>query len=117
MIDVEVKSSAGKALVIAEREFAQLPGRMLFLANEGAQWLKDGDPYTDRTGNLRVSTQALLTDGSFGGGDVVVVLEMDEHYASYVKKAGWSNFDDAVATVSQEIDAGIRAMGLRITRA
>lgn len=97
----------------AEEEFAKLHDYMLEIATFGADYLKDTDPYQDRTGNLRAGTQALLVSEA---PEIRVELEMDTEYASYVVGLGYSNFDEAADKVEREIGKAITGIGRRITR-
>jgi len=106
-----MSSEAAEALARATRELKKLPRNMLNLASQGATHLQRTDPYQNRTGNLRAGTQALLT---YAGDAVVVDLEMDEYYASFVNRLGFSSFDSVADTVKDEITKGISAMGEKI---
>ena len=94
----------------AEREFGQLHDNILEIAEWGAEQLRENDPYQNRTGNLRKSTDAM----SSGQGAKSVILEMGMDYASYVANLGYSDFDNVSDTVDRMIDRGINAMLRRI---
>lgn len=83
------------------------------VANEGAQELVATDPYTDRTGDLRGSTAAVVMSA---GSEIVVSLEMGMHYASYVNARGFSNFDAVSNDTVRAMRNAIDALGRRITR-
>lgn len=86
---------------------------MLALAQEGATQLQQTDPYTNRTGNLRGSTQAVLV---VSGATIIVDLEMAEEYASYVERLGWSNFGEVSTQIAKQMDRSIARMGRRLGR-
>lgn len=106
---VRVTSSAEKLAELAEAEFRRLPAEMLAVAEAGAKELRDNDPYQNRTGNLRRGTQALLV---VTGGEVRVDLEMDESYASFVAKRGYSHF----ARVSKATKLAMDRLVKRVAR-
>ena len=112
MITVTMTSEAPQALAKAVRAFRGLSRNMLNIASQGAEHLQRTDTYQNRTGNLRAGTQALMT---LRGDAIIVDLEMDEHYASYVNRLGFSGFDHVAETVRDNIDEGIRAMGEKVT--
>lgn len=84
---------------------------MLDLAQQGAEVLRSTDPYQDRTGDLRESTEAVIDQS---GDPVIVVLRMGEDYASFVKRLGYSNFDDVSEEVKRQMDDGMRTVRRRI---
>jgi len=94
----------------AEREFDRLHSDILEIADWGAAQLREHDSYTDRTGDLRKSTDAF----SSGHAAKSVNLEMGMHYASYVHNLGYSDFDEVAELVERQIDRGIDAMLRRI---
>ena len=74
--------------------------RMAEIAEDAAEELRNTDPYTDRTGDLRASTQAIP---AIGGSESGVTLEMGEHYASYVNRRGFSRWDEVSKAAREEI--------------
>jgi len=84
---------------------------MLDLASQGAEHLRQTDTYQNRTGHLRAGTQAIM---HYAEDAVIVELEMDEFYASFVNRLGFSGFDEVAETVRTEIGKGIAAMGEKI---
>lgn len=72
----------------AERQLGRTATAMLTIAERGAQQIRDGDTYQDRTGDLRAATKAfILRDDSALR---AVVLGMFQSYASFVERRGFS---------------------------
>ena len=86
---------------------------MLALAQVGAEQLQQTDPYTNRTGNLRGGTQAVLV---VNGATIVVDLEMAEDYASYVEALGYSNFGEVSSQVAKLMDRSMARVGTKLGR-
>ncbi len=108
---VRHSGQTAKIVAKAEAEFSALGDRMLAVAETAAAGAKAGDPYQDRTTNLRKSTQALRTSV---GDPIVIELEMDMPYASYVVGLGYSFFPDHAEFARQIIAEGIASMKRRI---
>lgn len=73
------------------------------IAGNAAYRLREGDTYKDRTGDLRRSTHAELSVS--GNGDAIIELLMEMHYASYVKRLGFSQFDEEALRALRRIRA------------
>lgn len=112
MFRVRHRSTSQQASALAISELRLLAKRMLEIATQGADRLKEVDDYQNHTWALRTGTQALLDDGPV----ITVTLEMDTEYASYVKKLGFSEFDSVSKIVARDIRTGIAFMGRKITR-
>lgn len=97
------KSQARTLANRARKAFGALPGRMEEIAGNAALRLRERDTYQDHTGDLRRSTEVLLS--LEGNGDAVIELVMDMPYASFVKRLGFSGFDEEALRASQRIKA------------
>lgn len=84
-----------------QKRFQQLPIDLQNAARLGAQYEKQNKTYTDRTGRLKQSTIGKLISRRLGF--IEGYVEMGMPYASYVKRRGFSAFDDAVARTRQAI--------------
>lgn len=73
------------------------------IAGNAAFRLRQTDPYTDRTGNLRRSTEAELSIS--GNGDAIIELVMGMYYASFINKLGYTRFDEEALRALQRIRA------------
>jgi len=68
-------------------------------------------PYTDRTGNLTASIEALPAQGSVRGGDLTASVVAGEDYASYVDRGRFAFLVPAAERVERELaDAAERAL-------
>lgn len=85
----------------AERQLGRTAPTMLAIAKRGAQQIRDGDTYQDRTGNLRAATKAfILRDDSSVR---IVVLGMFQLYASFVERRGFSIINRVGPRVARNI--------------
>lgn len=74
-------------------------------------------PYTDRTGNLTASIEALPAQGSVRGGDLRATVVAGEEYASYVDSGRFRYLLPAAERVEGELaDAADRALAAATTR-
>jgi hypothetical protein len=108
-----VKSDAASKARLARRELSRLWRTMEDVAEGGAEELRATDPYTDRTGDLRKNTAAIVAQA---GAEIVVSLEMGMHYASYVNALGYSNFDQVTDQTKMAMRHAIAALKRRITQ-
>lgn len=68
-------------------------------------------PYTDRTGNLTASIEALPAQGSARGGDLRAAVVAGEEYASYVDQGRFAFLLPAAERVEGDlVDAAERAL-------
>lgn len=93
----DVKAFTARAL----DGFDGIPMVALGFVEAGADALRSGDPYQNRTGDLRRSTQAVNISDDPNAWEFE--LEMGEDYASFVQDAGFSRFDDVGEVVAAEI--------------
>lgn len=109
---VRMTTDAFDLSAAADETFDAFPGLLNALVAEGAASLREGDPYTDRTGTLRRETKAEMGEGSDGllSSEVRVHLVMDTPYASYVKNLGYSHFDEVAAEIEEQFADGVHAI-------
>ncbi len=109
---VRVSSRAEAKAARAEDEFARLPAALEAIAEFHAEYLRDTDSYHDRSGDLRAHTVGRIVDA--GADAVTVELVMDESYASYVRRLGFSNFYDVVSDMSRNCNRAMAGIGARM---
>lgn len=85
-----------------EAEFDAMPMAVFGFVEAGADILVNTDPYQNRTGDLRTSTQAVNVDDELNGWHFD--LEMGMKYASYVRDLGFSEIDDIAMVVRDHIN-------------
>ncbi len=109
---VRVTSQAEKKAQRAEDEFARVPAALEAIAEFHAEYLRDTDDYQDRSGDLRKHTVGRVIDGA--PDSVTVELVMDEPYASFVRRLGFSNFYEVVKDMSANCNRAMAGIGKRI---
>jgi hypothetical protein len=85
----------------ATRAIDAIPTTALGFVEAGADVLRSTDPYQNRTGRLRASTQAINVSDSPDAWEFELV--MDTEYASYVQDLGFSRFDEVGAMTAENI--------------
>jgi hypothetical protein len=96
----------------ADRELGDVDAIMEDTVEAAAAELRATDPYQNRTGDLRASTQGEAI--SFGD-EVEATLAMGMPYASFVIGRGFSNYEDVVEDTERELDDELDAIADRIT--
>ncbi len=109
---VRVSSQAETKASRAEAEFGRVPASLEAIAEFHAEYLRDTDSYHDRSGDLRAHTVGRVVDA--GADAVTVELVMDEPYASFVRRLGFSDFYDLVKDMSRNCNRAMAAIGARI---
>lgn len=82
------------------------PSDVLAICEAAAAELRATDSYQDRTGDLRESTQAIA---AIGGSVNAVTLQMGEAYASFVKRLGFSRWDEVSARAAVQVRQSAKA--------
>ncbi len=109
---VRVSSQAETKATRAETEFGHVPAALEAIAEFHAEYLRDTDSYHDRSGDLRAHTVGRIVDP--GADAVTVELVMDEPYASYVRRLGFSDFYDVVSDMSRNCNRAMAGISRRI---
>ncbi len=91
----------------------RLPAGMLAAAKLGAQFERDNKTYQDRTGNLKRNTQGRKVVSN--ANETVVELVMDEEYASYVRRRGYSKISEAGVRTRDQIQDLIDDIAVGVT--
>lgn len=114
MLKVDL-SDVRKLTKRADKFLGDVDADMRDVVEDAAADLRANDPYTNRTGFLRTSTQGEMQ--RFDGNEIEATMAMGMPYASFVIAKGWSDWQDEVEDAERRMDNVLSAIANKITRA
>lgn len=98
----------------ADKNLGDVDADMRDVVEGAAAELRANDPYTNRTGFLRTSTQGEMQ--RFDGNEIEATMAMGMPYASFVINLGYSDWEDQVEDAEREMGNALSAIANRIAR-